>query len=792
MKNRIIPLIAAFALLLGGCGNSAGDINFTEEAAVSERRYASADGVTVSKIKERYGDDESGSGLVPIYNVAPDEKFDFKFGFDYIDDYDTSEDYVTVHTDKKCLAESKIYAYEEAEEAEDGCIITVRPMRAVLENKSDEEEYFENDRPVWGNAAVYYIAVWYDTEADYPKKLSDPIIIPFTVKHEVPAPEVRGIVDGQGRFSLQWESVEGAEEYRIYSLTDGDIWTGNDNHPLHAAENGFENCSLLYETTVTDTHFEDFDGGGGNTVVHRDKANGREYVIGQNYCVSGEYYVSAVVDGKESGFARSVPTAGLQIPYKPTDDSDIMYTMYDDISKLPLTLDIINIDGSATSRKVMYNFIMSDTFSDSYKAPAYEYFVEGTAISGYVGMDIDDPNFDYPETVGSISPAGFSEPQNNVRSVPDIDIGTGNGISEGENIFERQKKAAERHAENGGKASSAPLAEDVKIFADSAEEEWLAVNLANGETKISLEAFPKLQIYDELEDVFYKVYYQNPYILGVYSFSYNYRDMFLEVDYAYEKDEIFAMQKEIAEEAEKIISEIITDEMTAEERQEAVYSYLENAAEYDDAALENAKESNYIKTGESDYEYAFNAYGIIVKKLGVCQSYAYAYKLLCSMCGVECSVVTGYLDGSLPHAWNSVTIDGERFQTDVTNNEKNSGIPYFLYNSDIGTAEITGYTCNELYELDEKTDGYFSNNSEYEYYRANGLCASSVREFKTALDGEIGKGGDLICIRYTEDFPDRSEIIKAAAEVYYRKNREDELEDLSLGMWESFIVIFKD
>lgn len=792
MKNRIIPLIAAFALLLGGCGNSAGNINFTEETAVSEREYAAANGETVAEIKERYGDDENEVGLVPIYNVAPDEKFDFKFGFDYIDGYDTGEDYVTVHTDKKCLAESKIYAYEEAEETEDGCIITVSPMRAVLESKSDEEEYFENDRPVWGNAAVYYIAVWYDTETDYPKKLSEPVIIPFTVKHEVPAPEVRGIVDGQGRFSLQWEPVEGAEEYRIYSLTDGDIWTGDDNHPLHAAENGFENCSLLYETTVTDTHFEDFDGGGGNTVVHTDKANGREYVIGQNYCVSGEYYVSAVADGKESGFARSVPTAGLQIPCKPTDDSDIMYNMYDDISKLPLSLDIINIDGSVTSRKVMYNFIMSDTFSDSYKAPAYEYFVEGTAISGYVGMNIDDPNFDYPETVGSISPAGFSEPQNNVRSVPDTDIGTGEGFSKGENVYERQKKAAKRHAENGGKASAAPLEEGVKIFADSAEEEWLAVNLANGETKISLEAFPKLQIYDGLEDVFYKVYYQNPYILGVYSFSYNYRDMLLEIDYAYEKDEIAAMQREIAEESEKIISEIITDEMSLEERQEAVYSYLENAAEYDDAALENAKESNYIKTGESDYEYAFNAYGIIVKKLGVCQSYAYAYKLLCSMCGVECSVVTGYLDGSLPHAWNAVSIDGEKFQTDVTNNGKNSGIPYFLYNSDINTAEITGYTCNKLYELDEKTEDYFSYNNEYEYYRVNGLCASSVSEFKTALDGEIDKGGDLICIRYTEEFPEQSEMIKAAAEVYYRKNREDELEDLSLGMCEGFIVIFKN
>ena len=234
MKNRIIPLIAAAALLLGGCGNGTDKVNFTEEAAVSEGGYAAADGITVSDIKAKYEDDES-EGFVPIYNAAPDEEFDFKFGFDFMEDYDTGEDYVTVHTDKRCFEESQIYAYETAVEVEDGCIITIAPMRAVLENKSDEEEYFENDRPTWGNAAVYYIAVWYDTEADSPQKLSEPVIIPFTVKHDVPAPEVRGVVDSNGRFSLQWEPVDGAEEYRIYTLTDGDIWTGDNNHPLHAA-----------------------------------------------------------------------------------------------------------------------------------------------------------------------------------------------------------------------------------------------------------------------------------------------------------------------------------------------------------------------------------------------------------------------------------------------------------------------------------------------------------------------------------------------------------------------------
>lgn len=789
MKIKMIPLFVAAGLILSGCGNNTATENVSEETIISEGSYAAGERKTVSEIKAGYSNSDSGSELVPIYNVAPDETFDFKFGFDYMEHYDPSLEYVTVHTDKKCRDESKIYTYADAEGTSDGgCMITVSPMRAVLENNTDEEDYFENDHAIWGNAPVYYIAVWYDTEADSPQKLKKPKVIPFTVKHDVPAPEVRGVVDSQGRFSLRWEPVEGAEEYRVYVLKDSGLWTGEDNHPLYAAENGFD-FSLLYEKSVKETYFDDFDGGGGNIVVHRDRANGREYVIGQNYCVNGEYYVSAVKDGKESGFARGITTADLKLPYKPTEKSDIMYERYDDISKLPLSLDIINIDGSVTSRKVMYTFIMSDTYIDGFKVPAYEYSVEGTAISGYVGMDIDDVDFDYPETIGSITSAGFSEPKNNISSVPDADIDSGGGSSAGGTAYERQVSATERHREKGGEAFVSPLTEGVKIFADSAEEEWLAVNLANGEENISLEAFPKLWIYDELEDVFHKVYYQNPYILGVYCFSYDYADMALEVEYVYDKGEIADMQREIAAQADNVISEIISAEMTAEEKQNAVYTYLENAAEYDYGALENAKKNDYIKTGESDYEYAFNTYGVLVKKEGVCQSYAYVYKLLCSMCGIECSVVTGYIDGSLPHAWNAVSIDGERFQTDVTNNFKNTGIPYLLYNSDIDTAEITGYTCNGLYETDANLNGYFSNNPEYEYYHANGLCASTIKEFKSVLDGEADKDGDIICIRYTEDIPEQSEIANAVAEVYYRKNREDELDFLALGISESFVLI---
>lgn len=789
MKGKILSAVLMAAVLLCGCENGGAANTDTEKTQAAQ--YSSGDMVTVSAIKAKYAEATSDNLVMPLYNVAPDEKFDFKFRYNLMEDYSGVSDFVTVHTDKKCLPESIMYTYNDYEETADGgCILTISPVGGVLENETDEADYFENDHAVWGNAAVYYIAIWYDTNAETLVKLDEPIIVPFTVKHDVPAPEVRGVVDSNGCFSLQWDPVEGADEYRVYTLTTGEQWTGDSNPAINDAETGYSDCSLLFEASTTDTYFMNFDGSGENVNRFDRSVSDKEYIIGQNYCVNGEYYVSAVIDGKESGFARAVETADLKIPYKLTDECDIMFERYTDVSELPLTLDVINIDGSITSRNVMYTFQMENTYIEGYKTPEYAFTIEGTAITGCVSMDVEDPNYEFPETVGSISATGFTEPQNNIKSVPDSDVeNVSADLKDGETLVERQIEASKEYTSQGEENTAVVLSDNLAIFADSSAEEWIAVNLAGGETEISLKAFPELQIYSELEDVLNKVYYQNPYILGLYEYSYDYGEKVLNVNYVYDKSEIASRQQEIYSAADKIISEIITDDMNDSEKQLAIYEYLENNGSYDYDALENAKSNNYTKTDSADFEDSFNAYGILVKQKGVCQSYACAYKLLCSMCGLDCNVVTGYLNGSLPHAWNNVNIDGGWYQTDITNNGKSIGIPYFLYNSDTETAECTGYTEDKLYDLDSELSGYFSSSTDYEYYHANNLCASSLDEMKKILGSELDKNADVICIRYDGEMPEQSDAVKAVSEVYYGKNRENELSTLKFGMKNGFIIL---
>lgn len=789
MKGTKLTAIILASIMLCGC--DADKVTSDEAVTSSAAEEYRTDEISVAEIKAKYSADKSENLIMPIYNVAPDEKFDFRFKCTTLSDYSGANDYITVHTDEKCLPESKIYTYTDFEEpADGGTIVTVSPISPILETETDEQLYLEEDYEAWGNAAVYYIAIWYDMESEEIVKLKEPKVIPFTVKHDVPAPEAKGVVDSTGRFSLQWEAVEGAEKYNIYTLTNGYMTTGKSNPPLEAAENGYGNCSMLLLGTTTETSYADFDGSGDNIVVFERSVTGKKYIIGQNFCVNSEYYVSAVKDGKESGFARAITTSELKIPYKLTDESDIMFRDYTDVSQLPKTLDVINIDGSVTKRNVMYTFQMHDTYLEGVQVPEYAYAIEGTAITGCISMVVDDPDYDFPETIGEVTYAGYSEPVNSIDAVPDASVENISGqLKEGETLAQRQIDETEAVKIDGDAEKAVTPDQKVAIYADSAAEEWIAINLANGEKTIPMDAFPEMQVYDNLEDTLNKVFYQNPYILGVYEYSYNYLTKDLEIGYNYTQEEIALRQAAVSKAADRIIAEVIHDGMTEAEKQLAIYQYLENNSVYDYDALEDAKANNYTKISDASYEDSFNAYGVLVKGKGVCMSYASAYKLLCDKCGIDCNVVTGYLNGNLPHAWNNIGIDGKWYQTDVTNNGTSIGVPYYLYNSDTLTAEETGYTEDLLYVLDNEPDNYFCDDTDYEYYHSNNLCASSVEDFKKIIGSELDNGKDFICLRYSGDLPSDEELVKTVKEVFYARNLEGELSGLKMGIKSNFIIL---
>ncbi len=813
--QRACAFICAIALIMSGCSkssessasensNAGSGTGNKASSTVSQNVRSYGSTVSVADIKAAYEVDDSKE-IMPLYNVAQTESFAFDFNFDcYEADLDLY-DYVSVHTDSACEQESEIYYTADMEPHDGITTITVAPMAPVLKTESQSTAYAFENVDMWGNAPMYYIAIHYDMDADSPVKLEDPIVIPFTVKNEVQAPNAKGVVDSTGRFRLEWEPVEGAEKYRIYQLTDGNLHTGEDNYALNGSKIGYENLTMCREGETTECSYDDFAGEGHGLAQITNNTN--TYTIGQNYCVYGEFFVSAVVDGVESGVSAAIPTSDLQLPYVLTEDSDILYARYATAADFPSEVEVLNIDGSISTHKVSYTKVDGVNLFGMDRIQ-YDYTVEGTAITGYVVPD--DENGYAPTEIDNSSDAGTAEPEDNVNKIPDKDVdtiipvtpdettGENNGEKPDEttensgdtsDIINQQKDNTQEHIEQGNKVEVENVPEGVYINAETAEEEWLALNLVQGNSEISVEAFTSLQDPYTLVDVFNKVYYQNPFVLGVSAYAYDYQTMTFTVEYVYDKETISAKQTEIVSKANDIISQNISEDMNASDKAFALYNYLVENCVYDDDALAAAEGSDYTKAGMSEFEDSFNTYGILVNGKGVCMSYAYAFRLLCDMSGVECVVITGYLDGNLPHAWNMIKLDDEWYEIDCTNNAVTTGIPYFLYKADSKLAEQSGYTKDNLFEIDDAVDEYSGEDTTKEYYESSGLSTDSMEEYKQLILDNVTAETGIFATRWNSAEFDEQLFTDTVALAFNELGIEDKLENTSFIVTHGFIVL---
>ena len=210
--------------------------------------------------------------------------------------------------------------------------------------------------------------------------------------------------------------------------------------------------------------------------------------------------------------------------------------------------------------------------------------------------------------------------------------------------------------------------------------------------------------------------YQNPMVLGVKSAAILNSGAMLAVEYDTEADEIRQKQKEIDAEVKRVVGEIITQDMTELEKELAINQYLCDIAEYDMGALENAEENDFAEVDE-EFNDSFTPYGVLLNKTGVCSSYAGAFKLLAQEAGLDCIVVTGYLEGDLPHAWNKVKIDGSWTIVDATNNDNELIFNALLNLPDYAADKVL--VEDERYVLDSMTGEYRAETDEREYYRIN-------------------------------------------------------------------------
>lgn len=753
--------------------------------------------VSVQDLKDEYLYDDSRD-IMPLYNVEQTEVFDFVFSFDANDAGIDLYDLVSVHTDAACHRDSAIYYTASLKVADGKTALTVSPMDPVLATDRQSADYAYEEVDRWGNAPIYYMALHYDLEADHAAPLSQPVIIPFTVRREATTPTVRGTVSDDGRFFLAWEPVAGAEKYIVYNLVDGNLQTGVDNHPIDGAGSGYD-CGIntspeeqLYLQRTGETAECAFDGfSGPESHSLSEIANlltGKISNSGQNYNVCGEYFVTAVVDGQESGLSNPVSTAELILPFTVVREEELQHR-YPTPGDFPAEVTVQNIDGSTSVRAVRYERVHVDMYDLSWDE--YDYTVEGTCLHGSVGFDRDEG--EPPQPADTAARTGKTAPNDLVEMIPSADLRTilptdGSAQDALESLVHIQADNTRDHMKTGNLLTVDNVPEGIYLNADTAQEKWLALNMVHGNADISVEGFTALQDPYTLKDVFYKVYYQNPYIMGIRSFSYDYEDLCLHVEYLYDRDTLADKQAAIAAKARKVVGSLITEDMDTQEKIQALYLYLENHAVYDSDALAQAQENGFIKTVDFSHEDAFNAYGVLVDEKGVCMSYAYVFRMLCDLSGVDCIVATGYLDGSLPHAWNMVKIDGQWYEIDCTNNAVNTGIPYFLFQADSHLALCSGYTKDSLFALDEDVSGYIGSDSSREYYRQNGLCPQDMEEYKEIITRHVDGETETFAVRW-QGRVEQDSFEKAVTRAYSELGIGNMLDSLRYSVTGEFIVL---
>lgn len=778
-------VLISIMLVLTGCSEGSGSESGQTDVALSENvpKLSETSSLTVLDIKKKYGT-ESDKSLMPMYNLARDEVFTFKFKSEF--DSVIADDIISVHTDVKALKQSKLFTFTDFASFSNSDTIQIKPIDSVLASSDTKEGG-------WGNAPIYYIRINYDLDAPEPTKLERPIIVPFTIKSDLPVPTLRYEINNSGEFKLVWDKVEGATSYRVYNRKMMGRIGETENLPLNGPEEGyggmfqFPNLEREVKETELSYFLSSFD--------PEEPDPDDYYKTHQNLGVNGEYYVTAVNEDKESNFSNVVSTINLSARIPENFEGDIGFKSYNTFSQLPKRASVEFVNGSLSSRDIIYD-TDNIRIQESNKTPVY-YTVKGTTFKGSVNVkDITEADIEQlKDSQLTESSTGFIEPTNTTDYVPSPDVPT--IIEETEtsvpqegpsnNVTDTQKQNTEKKVEEGNKKTvSAPeLIKDVEVNADSALEEYLALNMMNAEQEISLRAFPEAQNFETLSDVLQKSMYQNPLVLGVKGLGYDYDSLNLTIKYDDTAESIKKKQEEIIAEAKKIVSSTITTDMSVEQKHKAIYDYLNENTKYDDEALASAKASGFQEV-DPKFNDSFNTYGIMVKKVGVCASYASVYKILSDLAGLESVVVTGDMSG-VPHAWNKVKLDNGWVNVDSTNNATNSGIPYLLFNSSDETAKSLNFTVSKEFWVDSEIPQFDAKDGSKDYYKVNDLEVTTSSELGEKLSGKVKEGSAFIVLRLAGRV-DQAVLIEEAQKAL-SVLPEDKLKNAQIGSLSSYIMV---
>lgn len=217
----------------------------------------------------------------------------------------------------------------------------------------------------------------------------------------------------------------------------------------------------------------------------------------------------------------------------------------------------------------------------------------------------------------------------------------------------------------------------------------------------------------------------------------------LVISYDYPRDQLLAMKKETADKVKEIVKNLITPGMSDYQKELALHNYVINNARYD---YENV-DKDAVPFDEHD------AYGVLIKGIGVCDSYAEAMKMLLNEAGVECLVAegdaissSGSEDTKYGHAWNIIKLDGEYYHFDATwddvkNEDGSESLTYYFLN-------LTDDEARSLYTWDESKYPKCTG-TKYNYYTLNNQIINSSTELQSSITKAFNKRAGGLNVKIT-------------------------------------------
>lgn len=758
-RFKKLALLLTMALLLGGCGGKqpteetpASNEQNTEQSSAAEKEQDlesggqetssdTEDAALVDELKKKYSAAEKNEYDGNVIKVDRNEPIQLEIGYNPWDNNVSPYDSFIIYQDAdlKFPIELGYIDYDAG-----AGILTLDPpysgVAEIMDSDSVDLSHLKgnylsgDDENGWGTLSQYYMKTSVDLETG--KALPSPVITVIKVNAEIPqAPQLvfSQLEDGYAKFS--WKAVPGAEGYLLFKINKdeeglwnychafadvkGTEWT-SEKDDVSEFEGRILSINYRFIQYFTSQDMSEYMEGDGAFL----KEFGNDDIAYDEYW--DEYYGVLAYNAKGCSPISNLLSAkdvSRMLPHEKADHSnESSFFDIHGVSDLPAVMNVTMCDGSTAQKVLLFDFDKME------KDEEYNVIrVSGKALQtpfSYT-FSIYDVNWDTLDADIEAVKKRQDELINkggNVAPSLKIDEDTSSkeeGTKPEESKPEEQKPKEDEQSKADEKSENTQTSQngrkEIKITANSAMSEYIAINMLETKGAIDLSAFPESADVEQIVDAFFEAQYQNPLVLGVRGGGIDTENRILFVEYDFDPQVTAAKQEEILERVSQITGEIISDGMTDVEKEMAINTWLCENAVYDDAALENAEKYSFTQVDEDFYD-SFTAYGILTEGVGVCASYSASFKLLADAADLDSIVVTGYLDGSVPHAWNKVKLEDDWYIVDSTNNDNDT-----IENALLNLSDRAAYGTlveNDSFVMNRNLSDYAARAEEQEYYRA--------------------------------------------------------------------------